>query len=93
MYMFMSLLFTYSVLPLASSQLQLDVLKRTKELTTLVTLSERFSRYAYARPLSPSSRDLLGKIVKTVLETRCGVFLLCDARTYVRTYISLCAYM
>lgn len=82
MYMFASLLFPYSVLPLASSQLQQDVLKRTKELATLVTLSERFSRYAYARPLGPSSRDHL---VKTVQDMRCDVFVLCGVCTCLHT--------
>jgi hypothetical protein len=58
------------VIPHVKQDLHEDVIKRSKQVTQLMTMSEMFSQCAYTRPFSAAMRDRLGAEVTSVVNTR-----------------------
>ena len=67
------LLQIHSVLPRVSGQLPTGVINQNKQLTKLVSLSEKFSQCAYNRPLNKARHVQLGTEVTSGFHTRLGL--------------------
>ena len=65
---------SYSVIPHVKQDLHEDVIKQSKQVTQLMTMSEMFSQCAYTRPLSAAR---LGAEVTSVVNTRSAGSSLC----------------